>query len=315
MHQSYPRSVVIHVQPFLKDIDGGPFSDFQFSAALFWTILGNCIQDIDFILDIPGGAQLIGNTLLLKQPEDAPSYVRAFGVQCPLPSKVRDQDCVWTFEFLKYGGWDVVAVNSIPVAVLGSDACPPGPLPPGDGPIAVSWCAYRSLEGFVPTSRVKRLQIQSLRPLTAVALEAVSNLPDLQYLEFVAKSTQEVSVTMFPRSLMHLAICLPEGVEDLNTFRNLTNLTTLHLTQCKSLRNVKALGKLLKIENLKLQGATTLTDVTEIGDLTSLRVLDLSGASTLKELSSLGRLERLQCVYLMHCDMLTNYRPKRLVRG
>lgn len=309
MSQTFPRSITVNVQLFLKDSDRCPFSDFQFSAALFWTMVGHGSRDIGFLLDIADDAQFIGDTLILNKPEDVPSQVQAFGIRCPLPSKVREWDSVWIFEFLKYGGWDVLVVNSIPVAVLGSDACPPGPLPPGDGVIAVSWCAYRGLEGFVPTSRIKRLQIQALKPLTAMVLEAVSHLSDLQYLEFVATSAEELSVTMFPLSLTHLAVSLPVGVEGLNSFRHLSNLKVLHIMQCKSLRNVKVLGKLLKIEDLKLQGATTLTDITEIGDMKSLRVLDLSGAMVLRDLCPLARLQRLHSVNLMHCDMVTDISP------
>ncbi|MBB5036372.1 leucine-rich repeat domain-containing protein [Prosthecobacter dejongeii] len=272
-------------------------------------MVGHGSRDIGFLLDIPDDAQLSGNTLILNKPEDVPSQVQAFGILCPLPSKVRERDSVWTFEFLKYGGWDTLVVNSIPVAVLGSDVCPPGPLPPGDEPIAVSWCAYRGLEGLVPTSRIKRLQIQALKPLTAMVLKAVSHLSDLKYLELVAKSAQELSAWLFPQSLTGLSVNLPEDVEDLNSFRFLSNLTVLHLVQCKSLRNVEVLGKLLKIENLKLQGATTLTDITEIGDMKSLRVLDLSGAMVLRDLSPLARLQRLHSVNLMHCDMVTDISP------
>ncbi|SKA85125.1 hypothetical protein SAMN02745166_01102 [Prosthecobacter debontii] len=278
-------------------------------------MLGHGSRDIGFLLDIPDDAQLIGDTLILSKPEDVPSQVQAFGIRCPLPSEVRERDSVWTFEFLKYGGWDVLVVNSIPVAVLGSDACPPGPLPPGDGPLAVSWCAYRGLEGFVSTSRIKRLQIQALEPLTAVTLEALSHLAELQYLEFVAKNVQKLSASLLPRSLTHLSVNLPEGVEDLYSLRYLSNLTVLHLAQCKSLRNLKVLSKLLKIEDLKLQGATTLTDITEIGDMESLRVLDLSGAMVLRYLCPLARLKRLQSVNLMHCDKVTDISPLAANKG
>ena len=123
------------------------------------------------------------NGWLLKSPDDLPKYLKVFGLWVPLPVVLLEEERLWQLSFSKYGGWDVFSINDHVLAVLGGDDIPPGPLPPGNMPLGVSFCARHSLSGLPLTERITELLIQCENPLSEEATQVILQLNQLQGLQ------------------------------------------------------------------------------------------------------------------------------------
>ena len=88
----------------------------------------------------------------------------------------------------------------------------------------------------------------------------------------------------------------PDRVRDIGPVRDLTRLTTLHLSYAK-VTDVGPLGTLTGLTTLNLRG-TGLTDVAPLGTLTGLTTLDLSYCGCLTDVGPLGTLTGLNTLHL-----------------
>ncbi|GAA2542151.1 MULTISPECIES: leucine-rich repeat domain-containing protein [Streptomyces] len=82
--------------------------------------------------------------------------------------------------------------------------------------------------------------------------------------------------------------------------------TELRLPYATSLRGLRHLTMLEKLDFYQCDG---LTDLTEVGELTSLTDLDLGGCTSVEDLTPIGRLSRLTRLDLSRCGAVEDFEP------
>jgi Leucine-rich repeat (LRR) protein len=95
-------------------------------------------------------------------------------------------------------------------------------------------------------------------------------------------------------------------LRDVSALTNLSQLTTLNLSGCKSLRDISALASLSQLTTLDLSGCKSLRDISALASLSQLTTLDLAGCESLSDVSVLANLSQLTSLKLSYCESLSD---------
>jgi hypothetical protein len=295
----------------------------------------------EFFLPALKELEKVGEDWLLKGPEDLPRHLEVFGLKVPLSlDDWLGQSC-WELKLSKHGGWDVFSINDHALAVLGGDDAPPGPLPPGDRPLGVSFCARRSLSDLPASSRVTSLFIHGLATSSASSAEVIRGMTELTDLQITHCPSLNLG-RMLPESLRRLDLSLYRGKLSPNPLASLVHLEELALSMpaiesaCPgelaglqfpgSLRRVSLtlpfqvnelefLRELRQLRELKIERCLGVTALKGIAELTELEDLTLHGPSLLHDLGPLQNLQNLRRLYLCGFGDLRDLRPLRQLKG
>jgi hypothetical protein len=282
-----------------------------------------------------------GEDWLLKGPEDLPQHLEVFGLKVPLALDDWAGQFCWELKLSKHGGWDVFSINDHVLAVLGGDDTPPGPLPPGDRPLGVSFCARRSLSDLPGSSRVTALFIHGLETSSASSAEAIRAMTELTDLQVTHSSVLNLG-RLLPESLRRLDLSLYRGKLSPNPLASLVHLEELALSMpaiesaCpdelgelqlpRSLRRVSLtlpfqvnklefLRELRHLRELKIEKCFGVTALKGIAELTELEDLTLHGPGLLRDLGPLRNLQKLRNLELCRFGLLRDLGPLRQLKG
>lgn len=255
-----------------------------------------------------------GDGWLIKSPDDLPKYLKVFGLWVPLPEVLLEEERLWQLSFSKHGGWDVFSINDHVLAVLGGDDIPPGPLPPGNLPLGVSFCARHSLSGLPLTERITELLIQSENPI----LEKLAPVNrDMKTLEKQQLSYTESCVLPdgLPGRLRHLDLRLFRGKLTPGSLESLTCLEELQLSKttsaslCTAGSSSMALPTSLRRLTLQIPRGTA--DFGFLRGLHQLQALDLRGGMVTVSLEPLAELHDLEDISLSFLNQTKDLEPLR----
>lgn len=295
----------------------------------------------DFFLPALKHLEKVGEDWLLKGPEDLPQHLKVFGLKVPLSLDDWSGQSCWELKLFRHGGWDVFSINDRALAVLGGDDAPPGPLPPGDMPLGVSFGARRSLADLSASSRVRSLFIHGLATSSASSAEVIRGMTDLTDLQITHSSALNLG-RLLPERLCRLDLSLYRGKLSPNPLASLLHLEELALSmpaiesacsgeliglQCpRSLRRVSLtlpfkvnklefLRELRQLRELKIKRCLGVKSLKGIAELTKLESLTLHGPSLLHDLSPLQNLQNLRHLDLYGFRDLRDLRPLRQLKG
>jgi hypothetical protein len=251
---------------------------------------------------------------LIKSPDDLPKYLRVFGLSVQLPEVLLEGERHWELRLSKHGGWDVFSINDHVLAVLGGDDLPPGPLPPGNMPLGVSFCARHSLSGLPLTERITELLIQSENPI----LEKLAPVNrDMKTLEKQQLSYTESCVLPdgLPGRLRHLDLRLFRGKLTPGSLESLTCLEELQLSKTTSASLCTAgsssMALPVSLRQLTLQITRGTADFGFLRGLHQLQALDLRGGMVTVSLEPLAELHDLEDISLSFLNQTKDLEPLR----
>lgn len=289
------------------------FRDDDFPLSMTWQII-SLRTEADFFFPEFYHLEHNDDEWLVQSPEDLPKYVKVFGLRVPLPEVLREEERLWELSFSKHGGWDVFSINDHVLAVLGGDDIPPGPLPPGNMPLGVSFCARHTLSGLPLTERVTELLIQSENPITE---KLAPDNRDTKTLEKQQLSYTESCVLPngLPGRLRHLDLQLFRGKLTPGSLESLTCLEELQLskTTSASLCTVGSSSMALptSLRRLTLQIPRGTADLDFLRGLHQLQELDLRGGMVTVSLEPLAELHDLEDISLSFLNQTKDLDPLR----
>ena len=134
-------------------------------------------------------------------------------------------------------------------------------------------------------------------------LRALPNLERLDFYECPAMSNPGI-VSEFPKLKEHTFIGNP-FVRSLDMIKAGKNLTSLRITNCAALDDLKALSGMTSLRSLDIKGCLAVKDAELLRGLAALQELNLSNCVELNNLDGLHGLKMLKYVNLHHCPKLT----------
>lgn len=295
----------------------------------------------DFFLPALRNLEKVGEDWLLNGPDDLPKEVDIFGLKVPLLLDDLAAESSWELKLWKHGGWDVFSINESVIAVLGGDDAPPGPLPPGDTPLGVSFCARHSISDLPASPRVTSLFIHGVADTSAMNAEPIREMTALKDLQITYCESLDL-MNVLPVSLCRLVLTLyrgalaPDNLETLVQLEELAlSMQALHsacpqgLAELQLPRSLRRLSLFLPFEanqleflhelrhlrELKIERCIGVTSLKGIAELTELEDLTLHGPSLLNDLGPLENLQNLRHLDLCGFRDLRDLRPLRQLKG
>jgi Leucine-rich repeat (LRR) protein len=140
----------------------------------------------------------------------------------------------------------------------------------------------------------------------------MDKFPELQIIDFrsgLNEHLTNINLLSAFKNLSTLDLSDCKSLSDLIPLSGLTNLSTLDLSRCESLSDLTPLTGLTNLSTLDLYYCKSLSDLSPLAGLTNLTTLNLSSRESLNDLSPLAGLTNLTTLNLSNCRSLTDLTP------